>query len=565
MNTLAIINRSRWYCLLSACLLLWAAGCSVPGAAGPARTFGVDFSLPPQAPVRGAIVFFVDGLNARIFQEMLDAGELPAIDKYFVKRGAYCRRAVAGTPSVTLANLTGFVTGRLPGHHGVVGINWFDRNRLIWRDYETIAQKNTLDGDYVAPTIYEQLPGGTTFSLFFQPHRGATKFFENWTSAGPPFFFKWYEFVDRLTLHRLNEAMAIARRRGRFPALTIAYMLAPDFRAYQFGVASKQYRQAIRHTDTQIGRVLGDLERAGHLEKVHLVLVSDHSLCEVKRHSPLAPLLSGRLGLAVASGRLTETSPFEKRLDYYRRFQIVLYGSGDRYWAVCLRKPVRQNGRCVGYEPWPVRPAAADLADYPPRAGAAGVDVLGELTALEAVDAVAHAVGPGRVRVRTKSGEVEFRQNGGRGASVSYHLVKGDDPLGYKGVVSDEALNGKGMSGRWWLRATGRTNYPDLPEQIVAYFRARRAGDIAVFAAPGWDFGKVNRAGHGGLGPGDMHVPLLIAGPRVPQGVIIDSARAIDVMPTLLKLLGAKVPTGVDGTNLFAPSPAGRQEAKRNR
>ena len=547
-------SRPCWCGLLLACLLLSAAGCGVPGPAEPAESFGLDFSFPPGAEVRGAIVFYVDGLNADVFQEMLDAGELPAIRKYFVRRGAYCPRAVANTPSVTLANLTSFVTGRFPGHHGIVGINWFDRNRLIWRNYETIAQKNTLDGDYLSPTIYEQFPDETTFSLFFQAHRGATKFFENRLSAAPPFGFGWYEFVDRLTLYRFNEAMAIARGRGRFPILTIAYLLAPDFRAYEFGVGSKQYRQAIRHTDRQIGRVLADLERAGHLESLYLVLASDHSLCEVKKHFPLAPLLRDRLGLSVARGTLFESTPFEKRLAYYRKYSAVLYGGGDRYWAICLSRPVRKGGRCVGFEPWPVRPRAADLMDYPPRPGAAGVDLLKQLVGLEAVDVVAYSVGADRAGVRSKAGQVEFRQAGGRGKAISYHLVNGDDPLGWKGAVSDEALNGKPMSGRWWLRATAATDYPDLPAQIVAYFRARRAGDIAVFAAPGWDFGARNRAGHGGLRPGDMHVPLLVAGPGIAKGTL-DSARTVDVMPTLLKLLGRPIPPGLDGKDLFMEPP----------
>ena len=230
-------------------VLLTATGCGTPGPDGPVDSFGHDFSLPQDAERSGAILLLVDGLNGSQFQEMLEAGELPAFQKYFVDRGLYAPRAVANTPSVTLTNLTSVVTGRFAGHHGIIGINWFDRNRLIWRNYETIAQKNTLDGDYTAATIYEQFPDRTTFSVFYQAHRGATKFIENWTSAGPPFYFGWYEFVDRISLFRLNIVADVARQRNEWPAVTVVYTLAPDFTAYENGQTSDAYRHAILHAD----------------------------------------------------------------------------------------------------------------------------------------------------------------------------------------------------------------------------------------------------------------------------------------------------------------------------
>lgn len=535
-------------------VLVAAIGCGVPAANGPADTYGLDFSLPPDARTDGAIIFVVDGVNAEIFEQMLTEGELPAVQKYFVDRGLYVRRAVANTPSVTLANETSLVTGLFPGHHGITGINWFDRNRLIWRNYETIAQKNTLDSDHTATTIYEYFPDRTTFSVFHQAHRGATKFVENWTSAGAPFFFGWYEFVDRLTLHRLNIVADVARTRREMPAITVVYLLATDFRAYGEGVSSGAYREAMRHTDYQIGRVLADVERAGLLDEVHLALVSDHSLCDVEKHFPLDPFLRRQAGLNVASRRLWGKTAFEKRLDYYRNYQAVTYGSGDRYWAICLRRPLRDaDGELTGYAPWPQRPSADDLHNYPSANG--DVDLPRMLIAQPAVDAVAYSPGENRAVVITAAGSVEFRQPDGPAGTVSYHLLAGDDPLGWAGHVPTDALQGEPMTPRQWLDATWDTEYPDLAAPIVAYFRARRAGDLAVFAAEQWDFGTKNRAGHGGLAPGDMYVPMLLAGPGVPAERI-DTARTADLVPTLLELLGRPVPDGLDGQPLISPSPA---------
>jgi len=544
---------SRLLYRLLLCLAVGALlpGCGVPGPQGPADTFNLDFRRIDANKTDGAIIFFVDGVNPFIFQDMLQAGELPAIQKHFVDRGLYAPRAVANIPSVTLANETSLVTGLYPGHHGITGINWFDRNRLLWRDYETIAQKNTLDNDYTAATIYECFPDRTTVCMFFQAHRGATKFIENWTSAGPPFFFGWYEFVDRLTLSRFNILIDVARKRREFPAITIAYLLAPDFRAYQSGVDSKSYRDALRHTDRQIGRVLQDLKKADLLEKLHLALVSDHGLTEVTRHFHLEKFLRQNVGLDIAAERLWENTSFRRRLDVYRKHSAVLYGSGDRYWAVCLRRPIRREDGVTGFEPWLARPRPEDLEHYPTRKGL--VDLPSVLADQEAVDAVAYAVAPNCVRLVRKGGQVEFRQDAGPGGPISYHVISGNDPLGWRGKLASDLLAGKPHPPRAWLEATADTRFPGLPAQMVAYFRARRAGDLAVFAAPGWDFHVRNRAGHGGLRPEDMLVPLLLAGPGVPHRQI-DAAQTVDLMPTLLHLLGRPIPPGLDGQSLVGPA-----------
>ena len=86
--------------------------------------------------------------------------------------------------------------------------------------------------------------------------------------------------------------------------------------------------------------------------------------------------------------------------------------------------------------------------------------------------------------------------------------------------------------------------------QLAAYFRARRAGDIAVFAAEGWDFGNRHSAGHGGLNRGEMCFPLILAGPGVPHGRL-ETAQAVDIMPTILHWLGKPIPDALDGQPLL--------------
>jgi hypothetical protein len=551
-NRIAARLSGRWkgHWELAGMLLasLLAAGCA-PSVNGPADSFGIDFTPPPNAPVKGAVLFFIDGVNASVFQELLDANELPAFKRYFVDRGLYVTRAIGSTPSVTLANEVSVVTGRLPGHHNITGVTWFDRNQLIYRDYRTIAQKDYLDRDYQAPTLYERLVGQTTYSDFYQAHRGATKWVEDWASAGPPFFFGWYEYIDRLTLWRLKGLMDLSRQRGQFPAFIVVYQLLPDFRGYRYGPGSPQYRQALRTTDRQLGRVLGDMERAGILDKLVIAVTSDHGMTPVSRHFDLERYLGGSAGLDVASRHLWENQSFESRQRYYGKFSTVVYGTGYRYVAICLRRPLRREGRLTGWAAWTIRPSAQDIRDFPIRGGQAK-DLIQALVSQPAVDLAAYAVAPNRIRVCSDKGEVEFFQKGGRGQDISYRLITGADPLGYLGAVPAELTSGQPASPARWLEATAQTDYPDLPTQMVAYFRAPRAGDIAVFARSGWDFeAGVLAGGHGGQLTSDVQVPLLLAGPGVPYERRT-TARSVDLPATLLFPVGLPA-GGLDGVNLL--------------
>ena len=557
------------FLLLAAAAVL--AGC---GAWHDEReaTFGFDFPPPAADEPTSAIVFFADGVNRDVFERLLADGRLPIIQKYFVDRGLYARRCVSSIPSVTLACETSFVTGVFPGRHGVTGIKWFDRNRLIWRNYETIAQKNTLDGDYIAPTLFERLEDETTMSLFYQAHRGATKFAENWTSAGPPYFFGWYDLVDRLSLLRFDIAASVARQREAFPAFIIAYLLWPDMEAYRSGVSTEAYERALEHTDAQIGRVLRDLETAGRLDTTVIVFATDHGMIDVERHWPIEKAFRDEFRLDVATEHLWEETAFEDRLATYGQHACVLAGSGDRYWAISLRKPkpdaAGEDGEGPAFENWLVRPSADDLRAYPTRDGGR-IDLLRRLREQEAVDLVAWRGGPDHIHVTNRLGTAEITRgvpaeprgasaaaNTGRSAQVgrawtyAYRVVQGEDPLGYADALPPEMVLGQTHTAVDWLEATIDTTYPDLVPQLAAYFDAPRSGDLAVFAVPGWDLGEVHKAGHGGLRPGEMLTPLLMAGPGVPHERREAPMRAVDVAATLLDLLGRPVPEEIDGRSV---------------
>jgi len=546
-------------------------------------SFGIEFPPPGPGEKPTAFVFMIDGVNRDVFDRMLQEGRLPNFKKYFVDRGLYCDRCVANVPSVTLVNEVSIVTSVFPGRHGITGNSWFDRSALYNRNYDDLAEKNILDADYRSDTLFERLADETTMSLFYQAHRGASKFAENWTSAGPPYFFGMYGMVDHISLWRFDIVANVARAQGRFPALVFAYLLAPDMEAYRNGISSEAYRAALEHDDTHIGLILQDLQAAGRLDRTVLALVSDHGMVDVSRHWPLEKFLRDDLRLGVAPERRRETVAYEDRLAYFDQYEAVVEGSGERFRAVYLRKPLAAGqgagndkapaeekasdligaflgaalpflsapAGATGFENWLGHPTPEDLRAYPSRDGKA-VDLAARLIGAEAVDVLAFRAGPGKAHVVTKNGEVELSRPSPDSRSVACRTLRGNDPLGYAGAKATSLMDGRPHTPAEWLAATADSPYPDMVPQVLAYFDAHRAGDMLVFASPGWDFSYDNKkGGHGGLRPGDMCTVMLIAGPGVPHERRSGAVRSVDLGPTILELLGRPVPADLDGRSLL--------------
>ncbi|MFQ6049217.1 MAG: hypothetical protein ACE5K7_07625, partial [Phycisphaerae bacterium] len=93
---------------------------------------------------------------------------------------------------------------------------------------------------------------------------------------------------------------------------------------------------------------------------------------------------------------------------------------------------------------------------------------------------------------------------------------------------------------RQWLAATATAQIPDFVGQIVELFDSPRAGDVVLFARPGWSFNSSDLAGHGSIYAGEMRVVMAFAGPGIPAGRAIDYARNSDVLPSVVELLGAR-------------------------
>lgn len=490
-------------------------------------------------PEKKAIIFFVDGLNREVFNTLLDANELPQIKKYLVQRGIRVENAVTVAPSITYAATTTFITGQVPGHHGIMGNKFFDRDRYFLADYSTIETYRDTDKHYQSPTIYEILNDKYSVSIQVAIRRGVYLNIDNWATSGIRWYFNQIPEIDALTAERFKMIGEISRQAGRWPDLIFSYFPAVDEMGHRFGTASKQYHAAIKNIDEQIGRICIALETNDLLDSTTLFFVVDHGMasCRKERHFDLEELLEHQFDLVY---RLAEHGPdlkthFGERVAYFNKYKAVLIRSGDRQAMLYLRNGTHWQDLA---SPEQVEPVAKFISQQ------------------KAVALVAYR-GLGGVVIQNSRGRglirCEDRQDGLLNENrQSYAVIDGEDPLGYAGVTrAGQLMDGQYHTSQEWLEATIDTQFPDAPVAMSGLFDSRRTGDVMVFAADGWDFGPKNLAGHGSLRRDDMLVPMIIAGPGMKAGGTIKYARIVDIAPTVVEVLGGEKQDTFDGVSLL--------------
>jgi len=84
-------------------------------------------------------------------------------------------------------------------------------------------------------------------------------------------------------------------------------------------------------------------------------------------------------------------------------------------------------------------------------------------------------------------------------------------------------------------------------EKIVNGFNAQRGGDLMILTKSGVVDGYPTGTSHGVLYNYDAHIPLLLFGSGIKQGIINTPTYMTDIAPTISTLLGIQMPSGSIG------------------
>ncbi len=479
---------------------------------------------------RRAVVFLVDGLDATVLDAMLERGELPVIEREFVRGGARVRNAVNALPTVTYANVATLLTGVWPARHGILGNRWFDPVTRRARDYGHAGTFRSVNDDLRVPTLFELLSPRPTAAVQLHTRRGASKVIDFTLANGLDWALGRYDRVDARAAKALPRLDRFASRIGRWPALTVYYFPGVDEAGHRYGPDTPRYRDAIRIVDATIGRILDGLRARQLYRRSVRVLVSDHGMIRTPagQRFDLTRWLARRTRLRVRALSTPLADPSARRMRLRKTDVVVVADAGRRAHLHTLRtEPTR---RPAGH---PTARAHFDL-------GAS----LFDLHTLPAIDLVCLRRADGCAEVRSRRGTaiVQRRTHNGR-KHYRVQLLSDRDPWAYDVHPSAAPLlDGRWHASRTWLSATADSPYPDFVPQIVDLFDTPRAGQIIVFAASGWTLRPEPAGSHGGASRRDRIVPMFFAGDNIPPQTEILAARTADLVPTLLQLLDATPP-----------------------
>ncbi|WP_235974207.1 ectonucleotide pyrophosphatase/phosphodiesterase [Luteimonas deserti] len=240
--------------------LLWLCSCS----SLPAPDAAAAASEPPTV-----VLVSLDGVRP----DALGRGDTPTLDALAADGvQAWMRPSY---PSLTFPNHYTLVTGLRPDRHGLIHNSMYDAELGEFRlsDREAVSNGDWYaDGEPVwvtaeragLPTATLSWPGSEAAVRGLRPTRWLPY------DEGRPI-----DTRVATMLEWLDEPSATR------PRLATLYFEHPDKAGHDYGPNSPQYRQALRDVDAALGRLMDGIRSRGLLDRVNLLVLSDHGMAEV--------------------------------------------------------------------------------------------------------------------------------------------------------------------------------------------------------------------------------------------------------------------------------------------
>ncbi|MBM3671648.1 MAG: nucleotide pyrophosphatase [Actinobacteria bacterium] len=256
------------------------------------------------------VVLLFDGTNSNVLYDMAARGEAPNVARLMGMGTAYQHGAMAGMPTVTLANHTSVVTGRLPGHHGILHNAWFDRRtgqQVITNSNATwpTAMESCVSGvDSIHDAVHRAEPGaftaavnepcdlGADYSTFHFFRRGdvppipkSPEGLPHTTDrfVRPSKDYSWSSVVDHMGADQAVGIWGGSYRDesyAQLPRFMFCNFTLTDSAMHEGGPHSEVAAAAVRDSDGRMGEILTAVEKAGVFDDTAFVLIADHGMEE---------------------------------------------------------------------------------------------------------------------------------------------------------------------------------------------------------------------------------------------------------------------------------------------
>jgi len=302
-----------------------ADGSVLAGQDGTARDDVLDLA---DGHPKHVVTFLFDGTNPNVLYDMAARGEAPNTARLIEMGTAFGHGAIAGLPTVTLANHTSILTGRLPGHHGILHNAWFDRrsgeqvitnSNATWpwamahafagvESIHTVLHRH--EPDAFSASVNEPCDIDADYSTFgffragdVPPIPKSPEGLPHTTDrfVRPSKDYSWSSVIDHM-----GTEQAVSIWDGKYrdesyphPRFMFCNFTLTDAAMHEGGPYSEIAAAAIRDSDARMGDVLAAVERAGVFDDTAFCLVADHGMEETD------PAVRGDWGVALRDAGLT--------------------------------------------------------------------------------------------------------------------------------------------------------------------------------------------------------------------------------------------------------------------
>ncbi len=446
----------------------------------------------------------VDGARVDVLTDLISKGELPNM-KRIMDEGTF-RKATTCFPSTTGPAYLPFLTGHFPGTMNITGIRWFDKkefkrsrlNKYAMRSY-CGPEAAWLNGDLPVEksTLFELLP--ESYNAFNMVTRGVRDEYDL-TKKGKGLlytkahFMKRHHPVDRLGHARIMEML----QKGNDFDFLFAVFPSVDWDSHYYDIRDSRTIKAYKIADESLGEVREFLEKKGWWQNTLFLLTSDHGLTASHTHLDLADWLTYHDLKSVSYPVIWRRKPKSAVMISGNSFGSVhlLNHEGDH--VLCEKEIMK----CLGQ------------------------DRFNNLLNEKAVDFVIYrGEKKGICYVHNHQGRALIEKS----CDKYRYIPEAGDPLH---LGSELYVNNH----REALEVTFNSDYPDAFVQIDQLLSSRRAGDVVVSAAKGydlrdfWEFPE-HKGSHGSLNKEHIVVPLLYN----QKNWTSHSARTADLFNTILK------------------------------
>lgn len=258
-------------------------------------------SVPPRSADTATplLLISLDGVRA----EYLQRGLTPNLER-IAREGVRAEWMAPSYPSLTFPNHYTLVTGLRPDRHGIINNTMWDRELgdFTLSNRDAVGDGRWWSGEPV--WVGAEKAGMRTATMFWPGSEAAVQGVRPW---------QWRPFDKDLPLDsRVDQVLDwLALPPAQRPRLATLYFEHVDTAGHDTGPDSEHVNQTLREVDAALGRLLSGLQARGQLDRINLIVVSDHGMTATSPQRAIAveDMVSPDDANAITTGQVAGFSP----------------------------------------------------------------------------------------------------------------------------------------------------------------------------------------------------------------------------------------------------------------